>query len=178
MCQLRNGNLLKSRFSEICVKQIRVNPLLTCQGRNQPLYEHHVTKSGRKRVNQGVIKFIKWPSWKTLTLMLPKKGFEPNIGNGHTAAAQPALLASRSYTPRTSHIFFSFFALIEKLETFFFGGGKDEKERALYFASASQPVSTTNFYPSKWIPVLWSLASKVNTVQEFQVNFFFSGIYS
>ena len=28
-----------------------VNPIPTSHGRNQPIYEHHVTKSGRNRVN-------------------------------------------------------------------------------------------------------------------------------
>ena len=30
------------------------NPIPTGQGRNQPLYERHVTKSGRNRVNKDV----------------------------------------------------------------------------------------------------------------------------
>ena len=30
------------------------NPVPTGQGRNQPLYEHHVTKSGRNRVNCAI----------------------------------------------------------------------------------------------------------------------------
>ena len=29
-----------------------LNPIPTGQGQNQPLYEHHVTKSGRNRVNE------------------------------------------------------------------------------------------------------------------------------
>ena len=31
-----------------------LNPIPTSQGRNQPLYERHVTKSGRNRVNKGM----------------------------------------------------------------------------------------------------------------------------
>ena len=29
-------------------------PIPNSQGRNQPLYERHMTKSGRNRVNQGI----------------------------------------------------------------------------------------------------------------------------
>ena len=33
----------------------KLNPIPTSQGRNQPLYEHHVTKSGRDRVKEDKI---------------------------------------------------------------------------------------------------------------------------
>jgi hypothetical protein len=41
--------------------QVSFNPIPTSQGRNQPLYERHVTKSGRNRVKTVVDKFIKRP---------------------------------------------------------------------------------------------------------------------
>ena len=35
------------------------NPILTGHGRNQPIYERHVTKSGRNRVNKKEIGSVK-----------------------------------------------------------------------------------------------------------------------
>ena len=40
--------------TDIPYRQKPLNPIPTSQGRNQPLYERHVTKSGRNRVNTGL----------------------------------------------------------------------------------------------------------------------------
>ena len=42
--------LKKEQFSTM---DIFVNPIPTSQGQNQPLYERHVTKSGRNRVKSS-----------------------------------------------------------------------------------------------------------------------------
>ena len=50
VCSRGEGTLcVKMGFYEDKM-QNEVNPIPTCQGRNQPLYEHHMTKSGRNRV--------------------------------------------------------------------------------------------------------------------------------
>ena len=44
-------------FLQLCIaqlKRIRLNPIPTGHGRNQPIYERHVTKSGRNRVKKDV----------------------------------------------------------------------------------------------------------------------------
>ena len=49
---------VKSQVLKLCIEQgynyslhCRFNPIPASQGRNRPLYEHHVAKSGRNRVN-------------------------------------------------------------------------------------------------------------------------------
>ena len=44
--------LSENTFLKISDDILPINPIPTGQGRNQPIYERHVTKSGRNRVNK------------------------------------------------------------------------------------------------------------------------------
>ena len=57
VCSRGEGTLcVKMGFYEDKM-QNEVNPIPTCQGRNQPLYERHVTKSGKNRVKRILVNF-------------------------------------------------------------------------------------------------------------------------
>ena len=53
---------------------IRFNPIPTRQGRNQPLYERHVTKSGRNRVKyKSIEKKLSVNIGKSIRVLMFKK---------------------------------------------------------------------------------------------------------
>ena len=57
VCSRGEGTLcVKMGFYEDKM-QNEVNPIPTCQRRNQPLYERHVTKSGKNRVKRILVNF-------------------------------------------------------------------------------------------------------------------------
>ena len=43
------------QFTCICFRIHQLNPIPTGHGRNQPIYERHVTKSGRNRVKSSLV---------------------------------------------------------------------------------------------------------------------------
>ena len=65
-----------------------LNPIPTGHGRNQPLYERHVTKSGRNRVNLVEIMLLSENFELHTSLQMGNLNF-PNLGGTSLRSADP-----------------------------------------------------------------------------------------